>query len=157
EPPCDGVFGLLAAICGIHLDLEARGSKWGPGMQFGTQRTLIPSDIRGEQSEVIAGLLDRTQHPALRARLADVVWSNDMRKGAAAKIAVDAYCDCIDGLVAGTLVSSVQADGLDLYQALRAGQRSLQIASAISKKGAPPPERLTRALRSLYAETLAKG
>ena len=52
----------------------------GPGTSFGDRRSMIPSDIRGEQSDVLEAVLPRFKHPALRARLADIVWTNDLAK-----------------------------------------------------------------------------
>lgn len=154
--PCARVYDFLAAICGIHLDPEARGTVWGPMMTFSDQRTLIPSDIKGAQSDVLEGVVATIRHPVLRARLADVVWSNDLRKGAVGKAAIDAYCDCIEGLLSGSLTNPYKAAGLDLMTAQRLTQRALQIASAVGKKGALP-DRLKDALRALYAAALKDG
>jgi hypothetical protein len=101
--PCAKVYGLLSAVCGIHLNPAERATVWIPGSSFGNRRTLIPSDVRGTQSDVLEVVLGRAKHPALRARLADVVWSNDLRKGAMAKVAIEAYCECVEGLISGTL------------------------------------------------------
>jgi hypothetical protein len=50
---------------------------------------MIPSDIRGRQSDVLEMVLPKIQHSALRARIADIVWTNDLRKGGVAKIAIE--------------------------------------------------------------------
>src|ERR1700694_640154 len=100
-PPCKEVFRLLAEITGIHLNPAERGGIWRPGLSFDNRRSMIPSDIRGEQSDVLEEVLPRIEHPVLRARVADIVWTNDMRKGGVAKTAINAYCDCVDGLVDG--------------------------------------------------------
>jgi hypothetical protein len=53
-----------------------------PGLQMSGGRSMLPSDIRGEQSDVLEAILPGIRPPALRARLADVVvWTNDLRKG----------------------------------------------------------------------------
>src|ERR1700730_11404807 len=77
--PCKEVFRLLGEIAGIHLDTAERGRIWGPRSSSGNLPSLIPGDIRGEQSDVLEAVLPRIEHPALRARIADIVWTNDMR------------------------------------------------------------------------------
>jgi hypothetical protein len=99
QSPCKEVFRLLGEIAGIHLTPAERGKIWGPGTTFGDRRSMIPSDIRGAQSDVLEAALPRIKHPALRARIADVVWTNDMRKAGVAKTAIHAYCDCVRGLM----------------------------------------------------------
>jgi hypothetical protein len=154
--PCAQVYRLLSALCAIRLDPEARGTVWGAHMTFGDQRTMVPSDIKGAQSDVLEGILSQARHPALRARLADVVWSNDLRKGAVGKIAIDAYCDCIDGLISASLIRPYQMVGLDLLTAQRLAQRALQVGSATSKKGAVP-DRVKDTIASLYVMAIKDG
>lgn len=152
--PCKEVFRLLSEIAGIHLNPADRGRIWGPGTSFGNQRSMIPSDIRGEQSDVLEAVLPRVEHPALRARIADIVWTNDMRKGGVAKTAIDAYCDCVEGLMDGSLKAAYPVDGRDLVDAQTPAHRALQIASAITKRGTPLPDRVIAVLTTLYGEAL---
>ena len=130
--PCREVFELLGAIASIHLKPAERGSIWVPCISFGGQRSLIPSDIRGEQSDVLEAILPRVQHPWLRARIADIVWTNDKRKGGVAKTAIDAYCNCVEGLMNGSLKGAHPISGL--FDAQTPAHRALQIASATKRK-----------------------
>ena len=118
---------------------------------------MIPSDIRGRQSDVLETVLPKIQHPALRARIADIVWTNDLRKGGVAKVAIDAYCDCIEGLMDGSLKAAFPVDGRHLVDAQTPAHRALQIASATSKRGAPLPDRVTSVMNGLYRQGLAEG
>jgi hypothetical protein len=45
-------------------------SIWVPGLQMSGGRSMLPSDIRGEQSDVLEAILPGIRPPALRARLA---------------------------------------------------------------------------------------
>jgi len=155
--PSKEVFRLLAEITGIHLHPGERGKVWGPGTSFENRRSMIPSDIRGEQSDVLEAALPRVEHPALRARIADIVWTNDMRKSGVAKTAIDAYCDCVEGLINGSLKPAHPIDGLDLIDAQTPAHRALQIASAITKRGTPLPDRVIAVLTVLYGEALKNG
>ena len=155
--PCKEVFRLLGEIAGIHLNPAERGRIWGPGTSFGNRRSMIPSDIRGEQSDVLEAVLPRVEHPALRARIADIVWTNDMRKGGVAKTAIDAYCDCVEGLMNGSLKAAYPIGSRDLVDAQTPAHRALQIASAITKRGTPLPDRVIAVLTALYGEALKDG
>ena len=62
-------FTLFSAIAGIHLNPAERGRIWVPGISLGGRRSMIPSDIRGEQSDVLEAILPRLEHPGLRARV----------------------------------------------------------------------------------------
>lgn len=55
--PCQSVYALLAALCGIHLDPAARGNIWIPGISIGLRRSMIPSDIGGTQSDILEAQL----------------------------------------------------------------------------------------------------
>jgi hypothetical protein len=153
--PCQSVYALLAALCGIHLDPAARGNVWIPGISIGFRRSMIPSDIGGPQSDILEAQLALIQSPALRARLADIVWSNNLRKGSAAKSAIESYCDCIDGLISGHLIPRQDMEVLGLADAQRLAQRALQISSATSKRNTMP-QRLKDTVSSLYDENLKR-
>jgi hypothetical protein len=155
--PCKEVYSFLAEIAGIHLDPAARGTIWKPGSSFDNRRSVIPSDFRGEQSDILESVLPRVEHPALRARIADVVWTNDMRKGGVAKTAIDAYCTCVEGLLNGSLKAAHPIDGLDLVDAQTPAHRALQIAAATTKRGTPRPDRVIAVLKALYGAALKDG
>ena len=155
--PCKEVFRLLGEIAGIHLNPAERGRIWGPGISSGNRRSMIPSDIRGEQSDVLEAALPRVEHPALRARIADIVWTNDMRKSGVAKTAIDAYCDCVEGLMDGALKAAYPVGSRDLVDAQTPAHRALQIASATTRRGAPLPDRVIAVLTALYGEALKDG
>jgi hypothetical protein len=155
--PCKEVYSFLAEIAGIHLNPAERGTIWRPGSSFDNRRSVIPSDFRGEQSDILESVLPRLEHPALRARIADIVWTNDMRKGGVAKTAIDAYCTCVEGLLDGSLKAAHPIDGLDLVDAQTPAHRALQIASATTKRGTPRPDRVIAVLKALYGAALKDG
>ena len=152
-PPCEEVFRLLGEIAGIHLTPAERGKIWGPSFQLKGQRSMVPSDIRGEQSEVLKAVLPKVEHPALRARIADIVWTNDKSKGGVAKMAIDAYCDCVEGLMKGSLRAAHPIESRDLFDAQTPAHRALQIASATTKRGTLP-DRVIAVLTALYGQAL---
>lgn len=55
--------------------------------------TFTPEDLKSDQIDLIAELANIVNHQLLRARLADLVWLKNRRKGIAfARMAIDAYC-----------------------------------------------------------------
>jgi hypothetical protein len=157
QSPCKEVFRLLGEISGIHLSPAERRKIWGPGTVDGDQRSMIPSDIRGAQSDALEAALPRVEHPAVRARIADVVWTNDMRNTGVAKIAIQAYCDCVDGLIDGSLKAASSVGGRDLVDAQKPAHRALQIAWATTRQGIPLPDRVIAVVTKLYDEALEDG
>jgi hypothetical protein len=152
--PCDKVYGLLKDISGIYLSAE-RGTIWRPSFAYADRRSMIPSDIKGEQSDILDAVLPRLTHPALRARLADIVWTNDMRKAAVAAVAVEGYCDCVEGLMNGSLKAAHPVDGRDLVDAVKPAQRALQIARQTAKSRGPLPARVVSVMGALYDNALS--
>lgn len=155
------VFGLIGALCEIHLNPDDRANVWGPTATGVGWRYAIPSDFKGEQSEILSRRLATIQHPALRARLADIVWTNDPKAAAAARSAIDAYCEVVEGLLAGRLQAELAVEGKASLVASEATHRALQIAQRVSpkvtgSKKAALPTRVVEALVALYRQAIAE-
>jgi len=144
------IFMLLNDICSMCLRPEDRADVWGSRVEGTGWRSALPTDFKGEQSEVFLALLDRIKNPVLRARLADVVWTNSRSETKAAIHAISAYSDSAEGLLAGTFVSGITKHGRASFEASKFAQRGLQIAHATSKKGRLP-DNIRNALKNLYA------
>lgn len=128
------VYALLSGICGIHLKTEDRAEPWGPMFVTGDQRSVIPSDLKGEQSATLLAIVDRIKNPGLRARIADIAWTNDRKAaGRAAGVAVAAYRICADGLLDGTFTPYVNENRAS-FETLKNVQRAFAIAQATTKK-----------------------
>jgi len=68
---------LMQALASMFLKPDNRANIWvplaaGPGLSCPT-----PESFRGDQSTILAELIDHIEHPALRARIADLAWTND--------------------------------------------------------------------------------
>lgn len=130
-------YRLLMFLCTLHLRVEDPAEPWGPRFQGPEGRSYTASDFRGGQNTILAGLIDKIGHPALRARVADVVWYNDRTQGAAAVAAIEAYCETIDRHLDGTYerrfkdVDSI-LDLVDWFD------RAVQIARTSHKRGEVP-------------------
>ncbi|MFN3626212.1 MAG: hypothetical protein ACK4TP_19460 [Hyphomicrobium sp.] len=140
------VFGLLANVCSIHLKPEDPAEPWGPMFSTGNQRSAIPSDFKGEQSAVFVEILHSVRNPGLRARLADIAWTNDRKTATGAgKVAIDAYRECAEGLLGGAFKPHLE--GRALSEALKNMQRALAIARATTRKDSRGRAQLDNALK----------
>lgn len=145
-------YQLLSILCTFHLHVEDQAEVWGPRWQGSERRSYMASDFRGEQTAILADMAGTIPHPALRARVADVVWSNDRAQGAAGMLAVEAYCELIERRLDGSYVRQFAPDSiLDLVDWFH---RALQIV-AMSRKRGEMPDALQRVFEALYARTEA--
>jgi hypothetical protein len=134
--PAQVVYRLLAALCGIVLQPSDRGSPWGPMMTFETGRSAIPEDFRGEQTVAISTIAGKVENPGLRARLADIAWSNNRKDGRSATFAVDAYCDIVIGLLDGSLKTS--HGRAEVQEAITFLHRAMQVAKDSTARNKRP-------------------
>lgn len=154
DEPAQRGYRLLSILCTFHLRAEDPADAWGPRWQGPEGRSYTASDFRGEQTTVLAEIAADIPHPALRARIADVVWYNDRAQGPAAAVAVDAYCEAIqhrlDGVYAPRFADRPESV-LDLVDWLN---RALQI-TAMSRKRGDFPDSVGAAFDALYRQAKA--
>jgi len=89
------VFRLIAEICGMCFKPEDRSKPYGPMIIMDDgRRAIIPSDLDGEQSDILATIAPNVKNPGLRARLSDVAWlSSNRKRSDMARMAINTYCD----------------------------------------------------------------
>lgn len=150
------VYALLNALCSMHFTPEDRARVWGPMFAMGNQRSAIPSDFVGEHTKALSATIPGIKNVALRARLADICWTNNRRNSDMAKTAVDAYCECVDSLLSGTMVSQFQRGNKASFESLNAAHRALQIAYATNKRGMMPDGPRT-SLRRVYESAVTEN
>jgi hypothetical protein len=142
-------YRLLSILCTFHLRVEDPAEAWGPRWQGPEGRSYTASDLRGEQTAILAGTIDSIAHPALRARVADVVWYNDRSQGAAATSAVEAYCEVIERRLKGTYVRRFAGLEGSIHDLVDWFHRALQIA-AMSQNRGETPESIKSVFEALY-------
>lgn len=143
------VYAVLGQICGFHFRPEDRAAPYGPMLSMEGRRSAIPDDFSGPQSLALAAVIPDLSQPALRARLADVVWLNQRLPGMAA-IAIDAYLDCVDGLWAGSALPQFGNPEYRDMDAVQLLHRALNLAGVTTKRKEPlPPRCKSAALMSL--------
>jgi hypothetical protein len=149
-------YRLLMFVCTFHLRVEDRAEAFGPRWRSETGRSYIPSDFRGEQNQILATVMKDIAHPALRARIADVVWYNDRKQGAAAALAIAAYCQVVRNRLDGIFIphfgepEDVTLDLVDLVH------RALQIV-ALSRKRGEMPKSVEDIHAALYQRALERS
>jgi len=95
------VYRLLAAVTQINFKPNDKAEPYGPMLVMDGRRSVIPSDLRGAQSEVFAAIAPGIVNPGLRARFADIAWFNDRKQAAMAQLAISAYCAAVQDVIDG--------------------------------------------------------
>ncbi|WP_226093283.1 DUF4209 domain-containing protein [Dickeya oryzae] len=90
------VYELLKAICSFHFRAGDPVQPWGPVWSGPNGRSYIPSDFRGQQNDILSNVVIQIENRLLRARVADIIWTNDKSKKDAATVAINTYCELID-------------------------------------------------------------
>ncbi len=96
------VYHLIAKIAHMHLKPEDRAEPYGPKLVLDGKRSMIPCDLRGGQSDVLAAIAASIDNSGLRARLFDVAWHNNRKLFTMAQLAINAYCDTVQAVLDGT-------------------------------------------------------
>ena len=116
----------------MHFEPDERNEPFGPMVVFADgRRSAVPSDFRSHV-ELLAAMAERASHPVLRARLSDVCWLLDRKRGKLALAAIAAYTDIVQKTVDGELDYRFARDGGALQHDARDYlRRGLQIGRAV--------------------------
>ena len=147
------VFGLLSAIANIHLKPGDQSEPYGPQFVMDGQRSMIPADLRGDQSTLIAELVPTIQNPGLGARLADIVWYNDRSVTAMAPKAIDAYCEAVQLVLDGKAEFFKDDRRASDKQGREMLRRACQVAHATGWKD-PEASRLTALVEAVIQDAV---
>ena len=128
-------YDLVAQVTDMHFKPDDGAEPYGPAFEAPDgRRSMMPGDLRGEQSAVFAAIAPDIGNPGLKARLADVTWLNDRKQSAMATLAIDAYCEAVQAVLDGRSVflddnrSASSHDGTDMLA------RACRIAKATGWK-----------------------
>ncbi|CAM3828400.1 DUF4209 domain-containing protein [Rouxiella silvae] len=141
-------YKLLASLCTLRMPSDDPAEAWQPRFQNQMQRTLIPSDLRGQQNLYLAEIISEISHPTLRARVADVVWSNERKQYRAGQEAVKAYCQSIHFFL-DTIKDVKENDALSLFELANRVQRAFYINLSMRRR-CPVPDCLEHTFSVLY-------
>ena len=155
DEPAVRVFALLAAMANIHFKPEDQAEPYGPQSVFDGRRSIIPSDLRGEHSAVIAEYVPATRNPGLRARLADIAWLNDRKLPGMAQLAIDAYCEGVELVLDGEAEFFDDARTASSNDGCNMLRRACQIAHATGWKD-PQASRLRTLVGTVIRDAIAR-
>jgi len=141
----------------MHFKPQQRNEPFGPMVVFADgRRSAIPSDFRGHV-DLLAAMAERATNPVLRARLSDVCWLLDQKRGKLALAALVAYTDIVQKTADGELKYRFATEGGALqHEARDYLRRALQIGRAI---GWDKPETIAarNLVKGLTEQALANG
>jgi hypothetical protein len=109
---------------------------WHPRWQNGDQRWLTPSDIPKDLCLTLNEIMLEIGHPALRGRIADVIWSNDRSKYMAGKEAVKAYSITLE-LKLKIMEENNNENYSFIFELVNLLQRALSINSSLGNRTLP--------------------
>ena len=127
------VFRMLSAVLGMHFRPEQRNEPFGAMMVLADgRRSPIPEDFRGAPLIALAEMAERATNPVLRARLSDVSWLLDRKRGQLATAAVSSYVEIVRKIDSGELNLRFEKEGDALHYEVRdLLRRALQIGRVI--------------------------
>lgn len=149
ERGAGNAYRLIATLMAFCFRVQDQATIFGPRVRNQEGRTATASDLSRAQNEVLATVATSIVHPAVRARVADVVWYNERKYWHMADIAVDAYCEVVEKRLSGFFRHSYQeGDGVDQYL-IDVMERALQILAGVGKR-ASIPARAVACVQAIY-------
>ena len=147
------VYRLLCSIAYMSFKPEDRAEPYGPMWVLADgQRSMVPGDLKGEQTRVLAAVATEIRNSGLRARLADIAWHNNRSTKDMAQTAISAYCDAIEEVLDGRAEICYAPQNAVGNHGCRLLHRACQIAHATGWKD-PEGSRL----KSLIVAVLQKA
>ena len=149
------VFRLLKEVCQIHFKPDDNAEPYGPMMVIHNTRSMIPSDLRGDQSEVFSEIASDIRNPGLRARLSDIAWLNNRKSANSAREAIRAYCEAIQLVRDGKAEFSSKEQAASSHSGCQMLRRSCQIANSTGWKD-PEVSELKTLIQAVTADALTR-
>ena len=158
DTPSAHIFAMLWAVTGMHFKPREPNEPFGAAFVAPDgRRSALPADFRGPPINVLAQMAERAKHPVLRARLADVSWLLDRKRGALAADATVAYVDVVKKVDSGCLKFRFDKDrGALKYDARDLLRRALMIGRAIGMQK-PGPTAAREMVARLRTRALEKS
>lgn len=149
-------FGILESVCSFHLQAGNQADPYGPMWRMEGRRSAIPSDFRGQQSDVFAELAKVTKNLLLRVRLAETAWLNNKKQSDAAFIAISGLTDIAKAQIEQEHKAETPKN-LDYLFASQSLGRALAIARSVgwTKPESIAAKDLLQQLRKQAVETRA--
>lgn len=144
------VCRLLAQILSIAIKIDTPSNPFGPMIIMDGKRSLIPDDLAGEQTAILATLAPALPHRSLRAKVGDVAFYNQRKHHAAAAAAIVAYCEIARGRLTDTIAPRFPELGNSIRDVVAPLTRATYLMRLTRKRGDVPSE-VRQALEECYA------
>lgn len=130
-------YKVLAVICSYHFNPD-RPDTFTPQLIMDGQRTLIPSDFVGEQQEVLVDIVEKFDHPLLRARIADSCWYMNRKLHEVAMLAAESYLVAVQDFFDKKLLHEYESDFKVPAKITNLIERAFSIYASTGKKNEIP-------------------
>lgn len=127
------VYSVLAVVCSYHFNPN-RTDVFSPQIIMDGRRTLTPSDYIGEQQIALTQVVDRIDHPLLRARIADSCWYTNRKLHKMAELASNSYLDAVRLFFAGNLLYKYESEFEVPSKIVDLIERAFVIYASVGKK-----------------------
>lgn len=91
-------YRFLGDVCSMDFNTDNPNKPFGPMVVMANGRTAALDDFVNEDLNLLSNLLEDVEYPDLKARMADIIWTN-RRDHEAAEIAFEAYLDSAEDLL----------------------------------------------------------
>lgn len=145
---------LLAEIMSITVRPDDESNPFGPKIVLEGRRSMIPDDIVGEQSAILADLVDTLPNIYLRAKIGDLAFYNSRKHWKAAATAITAYCAIARGRLDNTIEPRWPDRAESILDVVSPLARAAALSGLTRKRGYVSAD-LNDTLRSCYDAALA--
>lgn len=118
------------------------------------RRSMIPDDIVGTQSAILADLIETLPSAHLRAKVGDIVFYNSRKHWRAASVAIVAYCEIAQGRLDDTIRPRASKPSDSIMDVIEPLTRATALTRLIKKRG-EIPDVVRHTLLSCYDTALA--
>lgn len=130
-------YKVLAVICSYHFNPD-RPDTFTPQLIMDGQRTLIPGDFVGEQQDILVEIVEKFDHPLLRARIADSCWYMNRKLHEMAMLAAESYLLAVQDFFDKKLLHEYESDFKVPAKITNLIERAFSIYASIGKKNEIP-------------------
>lgn len=130
-------YNVLAVICSYHFNPD-RPDTFTPQIIMDRQRTLIPGDFTGQQQEILIKIVEKVDHPLLRARIADSCWYMKRRLHELAMLAAESYLMAVQDFFDKKLLHEHVSDFKVPAKITQLIERAFSIYASIGKRNGIP-------------------
>ncbi|XAP79219.1 DUF4209 domain-containing protein [Citromicrobium bathyomarinum] len=145
---------LFASIMFIAVRPDDEANPFTAKLVMDGRRSMIPDDIVGEQSAILAEIVETLPNPHLRAKVGDIVFYNSRKHWKAAAAAIDAYCEIARGRLDDTIKPRPSRPADSIMDVIEPLARATALTRLTKKRG-DIPDLVRQTLQACYDAALA--